>query len=398
MWRTTLTSSAALSTAVLPVFLLGALSDAIRSDLGLDETAIGAAVTALFVTASIAAGPAGRASERLGASRALRIGVACSGLATAAIGAFAQQWWHLAVALVVVGGAVGLIDTGAARGFSDRVAPAAQGTAFGIKEASVPAASLLAGLALPTIGDRLGWRGAFLLALALAAAVWVALPRGGPRRASGATSSPRPLPGTETDAAHAMTATRGPVLTARLARFAIGAGLGAGAATAAATFMVPGMTDRGLTIATAGILLSVASVASIGVRLAAGRWADVSAGVPARAVAILLGVGALGAALLVTPGGNAGTAALAAVLLLGGGWGWTGLAFLAAIRARPDAPATSAGVVLTGLGAGGALGPLGFGAIAAGASYRSAWLATAVVLALGAGMVMTSRHLGEGVG
>lgn len=174
-----------------------------------------------------------------------------------------------------------------------------------------------------------------------------------------------------------------------MVRFAVAVGLGAGAATAGATFLVPGTTARGLSTATAGVLLVVASLASIATRIGTGRWADRPDAQPARAVAALLALGGTGGVLLAAPlppvvaGGGA-------LLLLGAGWGWTGLAFLAAVRARPDAPAVAAGEVLTGLGVGGALGPLAFGALAANLAYEAAWAATAAALLLAAATAASS--------
>jgi predicted MFS family arabinose efflux permease len=391
--RTTTTSSLALTTAVLPVFLIGALSDAIRRDLGFGEAAIGAAVTVMFVSASLTAAPAGWLSERLGSGTAQRSGALVSGLATAAIGLFAHSWWQLTLPLIIVGAAVGLIDTGAARAFSERVPASRQGSAFGIKEASVPGASLLAGLALPTIAVQVGWRGTFVAALAIAAAVLVALPRTrGRARGQAPGAAPVVEVGGPAQAAGGEPATSraGRIASAGMVRLAAAAGLGTGAATAAATFLVPAITARGVGAATAGLILSVASVASITVRLAAGRWADDATRVPTRAVGALLLVGAVGAGLLAALGGAVVTT-VSAVLVLGGGWGWTGLAFLSAVRARPDAPAAAAGVVLTGLGAGGALGPLAFGAIAGRGSYPAAWTAAALALAVAAVAAFTVR-------
>lgn len=71
---------------------------------------------------------------------------------------------------------MGRVDTGAARAFSDRVPVGRQGLAFGIKEASIPGASMLAGLSLPVIAAALGWRASFVAAAAVAAVVLVALP------------------------------------------------------------------------------------------------------------------------------------------------------------------------------------------------------------------------------
>jgi predicted MFS family arabinose efflux permease len=402
-WRTTLGVSSALTTAVLPVFLVGALSGPIRRDLGFDEAGIGAAVTVLFAASSLAAAPAGRVAERVGAATALRLGVVIAGLATATMGALAQTWWQLAAPLVVVGAAVGLVDTGGARAFADAVPRSSQGSAFGVKEASIPAASLLAGLALPTVGVQLGWRTTFVAGLAVAAVVLAALPgRAALAPARPPAPSPGRPPGTPAVApasppaasasaagtsAAATAAAATAVASPSLVAFAVGAGLGTGAATAAATFLVPAGIARGLGPSTAGIVLSVASVASIAVRVLAGRWADDEDRLPGRAVGMLLAVGTLGALALVPRSGAVATA-LAGVLVLGGGWGWTGLAFLTAVRARPTAPAAAAGVVLTGLGAGGALGPLAFGALASRVSYAAAWTAAAAALGVAAAVTL----------
>ncbi|MEX1178656.1 MAG: MFS transporter [Nitriliruptor sp.] len=372
--RTTLTASGALTTAMLPTFLLGALSDQVRRDLGIDETAIGAAVTVLFVSVGLAAAPASRITERLGSALALRTGVVISGLATAAIGAFASAWWQLALPLAAVGIAVGLIDTGAARAFADGVASDRQGSAFGLKEASVPGASLLAGIALPTVGVMLGWRATFVAALAVAALVLVLLPRGGPAAA----------PPDRT------TATGPPPPPTRIRRFAVGVGLGAGSVTAAATFLAPAITDRGLSTTAAGATLAVASLASIAARIAVGRWADRDDAPTVRAVTAMLLCGAAGAGILATAA-PAPVAVLAAVALLGGGWGWTGLAFLSVVRSHPGAPAVAAGIVLTGLGIGGALGPPAFGALASRLSYPAAWSATALALLAASAVTASAR-------
>lgn len=375
--RTTAAVAAALTTAVLPVFLIGASSDAIRAELAISETAIGAAVTVLFTAVGLAAAPVGRLTERIGAATALRGGLLLCGLATASIGAFAHAWWQLALPMAVVGVGIGLIDTGGARAFADRVTPERQGTAFGLKEASIPGASLLAGLALPTLAVWLGWRASFIAAPVLAALVAVLVPG---RAADPATpSSSRAVPPAP------------PAQVSRsLVRFAVGVGLGAGAATAGATFLVPASTARGLSTAAAGALLVVASLASIAGRIGFGRWADRAHAVPIMAVAVMCGVGGLGAALLAAPA-PIGLVVLGAVLLLGAGWAWTGLAFLAAVRARPEAPAVAAGSVLTGLGVGGALGPLAFGALASNLSYATAWSVTAAALLVASALAASAR-------
>lgn len=368
--RLTLAASGALTSAVLPVFLLGALSRSVGDDLGLTEVEIGGAVTVLFVAAGLAATPAGRLVERLGARPALRTGVTVSALGTAAIGAFAASWWHIALLLAVVGAAVAMVDTGAARAFAEGLPPDRQGTGFGVKEASVPAASLLAGLALPALGAEVTWRAAFLAAPVVALLVLAALSGRAGRDGTGPASR-EPARGTP----------RQRLATPALVLLAVGAALTVAAATAAATFLVPSAIDRGLSPGAAGAVLSAASVASIVVRVVAGRWADRHTATPTRVLVALMALGAAGGGLLAAPGTPA---LVGAVLVLGGGWGWTGLAFLTAVRAHPTAPASAAGVVLTGLAAGGAVGPLAFGALADAGSFTLAWTVSAAAMALGA--------------
>jgi hypothetical protein len=133
----------------------------------------------------------------------------------------------------------------------------------------------------------------------------------------------------------------------------------------------------------------VASIASIAVRIGSGRWADRPASATVRATSLLLAVGALGAVVLALPV-PAALAVVGAVALLGGGWGWTGLAFLSVVRAHTGAPAVAAGVVLTGIGIGGAAGPPAFGALASRVSYTAAWAATAGALALASAVTSAS--------
>ncbi|MCO8128016.1 MFS transporter [Acidimicrobiia bacterium EGI L10123] len=365
--------SVALTTTVVPAFLTGALSGRIGDDLGFGGGGAGAAVAAFFVGAGIFAVPMGRVTERIGPTRALRAGALVSAAAALGIAAFASSLWQLVVLLIVAGSAVGLVDTGAARAFGDSVPSTRHGIAFGAKEASVPAASLAAGLSIPILAEQLGWRSAFVAGALLAPLVWVLVPRL-------AADRPPSRDGRGGDSR------RGPLVL-----FAGGVALGVGAATAASTLLVPAIEDRGWDEADAGLLLAVASSASIAVRLAAGSRGDRRPLSTWAMVATLLTVGAGGAVLLATTSaGPAGV--LGAIAVIGGGWGWTGLAFQTAVRVGRDRPAAAAGLVLTGLSVGGAVGPAAFGAIASALSYSAAWAAAAAALLGGAAAILASKH------
>jgi predicted MFS family arabinose efflux permease len=109
-------------------------------------------------------------------------------------------------------------------------------------------------------------------------------------------------------------------------------------------------------------------------------------------LSMLLVVGAAGLALLALPS----AAALVAGVLLGFGlgWAWPGLLNYAVVQLNPSAPATATSITQTGVYAGGCVGPLVFGPLAAHAGYPEAWLtAAAAMLAAAALMLVAGRML-----
>jgi predicted MFS family arabinose efflux permease len=364
--RTTVATAAALACALVPVFLFGALSELIRADLVFDEAGVGAGVTVFFVAAGLGAVPGGRITERVGPRVAMLLGASIAGVASFGIGLLAQQWWQAALLLAVAGSAVGLIDTGGARAFADVVPSRRQGLAFGIKEASVPAASMLAGAAVPLLGLTVGWRATFALGLLLAPLVWLVLP---PQVGAGRPPGAVPV-------GHRRPSRRVLLL------IALGSAAGTGAATATASFLVPAATVAGLAAGTAGTLLAIGSLLSITARIVAGHLADGARRRELTVTAGMLAVGTAGPLLLASDLRTA--AVVGGLVALGAGWGWTGLVFLSAVRADPAAPAAAAGIVLAGLSTGGALGPIAFGVVVSQVGYQVAWLLAALAMAIGA--------------
>ncbi len=366
----------ALTVVVAPVFLVGASAGRVGADLG--RGSAGVAVAIFFASAGLCAVPMGRIAERSGATVALRTGIVVAGVTSLVVASAVDHWWHLYVVLAVAGGAVGLVDTGAARAFVDTLPERRHGLAFGAKEASVPAASLLAGLSLPVLAERSGWRAGFVGVAVLAVVVLATVPASiGVGRVSSSTDS----------------ATK--VVWGPLVLFAVGAGLGTGAATASATLLVPAFEDRGWAESSAGILLAVASAASISVRLAVGLQSDRRSGFAWPAQWWLMAAGALGAATLaITQRGGFGASA-GAMVVIGLGWGWPGLAFQTATRITPEAPAVAAGVILAGLSLGGSAGPALFSALASSVSYRASWAMASAALGLGAVAVIAARRWHE---
>lgn len=364
-------AAAALSTvlASLPVFLLGGLAVLVRGELGFGELQLGLAVSTFFAVAAATAVPAGRVAHRLGARRTTVLGAWLSAAALVAM-ALAGSYAALLVALSVAGVANSLAQIGSNQALARAVPAARQGLAFGVKQSAVPAATLLAGLALPAIGLTLGWRAAFLGAALLALVYVVLVPR-----AARPVAAARPRADRTGDAA-----------VGALTVLSLAGALASGAANALGAFLVESAVSVGLSAGAAGLLLAGGSALGVVVRLLAGWRADAREGGHLAVVIAMIGTGAFGMALLATtsvPLLVPGTA-----LAFGLGWSWPGLLTFAVVRLNPAAPAIATSITQTGIFAGGATGPLLFGLLIEAFSYRVAWSVAALAL-LGSALLMT---------
>lgn len=363
--------------AALPTFLVGGLAVQIRADLGFSETALGAAVTASFLTGAIAAPLVGPITDRLGARVSVATGAAFSVAALVGIATLATGWWVLAGFLVLAGLGFSFTDPGLAVLVTRSVSADRHGFAFGLKEASIPAATLLAGLAVPAIALTVGWRWAFVLGLGPVAALVGLLWR--------ATESAGTTGGDDPDASEP-----GPPRNGAVYVVALAAALGSAAASGVGVFLTESGVAMGLSPSGAGLLLATGSVAGIATRLGTGVVADRRGGPQLGLMAAMLVGGAAAMAL-----GAIGTTPLLVVGAVGafsGGWGWSGLLFLSLVRAEPASPGAVAAIGMSGLGFGNALGPLGFGFIAQSTTFGTAWLVAAVAAGVAAVLTWSARH------
>jgi predicted MFS family arabinose efflux permease len=248
-----------------------------------------------------------------------------------------------------------------------------QGLGFGIKQSGIPAAIFLSGLALPVLALPIGWRATLAICALLPLAVALALPRGGPLHVSRRTASRRP--------------SRALLLTA------MGAALGTAGPSALGAYLVASAVDVGIDEGTAGLLAACASGLSLATRVALGARADRRHDYGLAVVVLLLAAGSLGFALMASD--SAGVFVLGALVAFTLGWGWPGLFNLAVVDANRETPGSATGVSQTGIYVGAAGGPAGFGVLAAGPGYGTAWLAVAVTTLLSAGMLwLAGRETG----
>lgn len=359
--------AAALVLAALPVFMVGGLAVQIRADMGLSETQLGAAVTLGFLVSAFTGPVGGRLSDRIGARKSVLWGCAASSLALVGLGLFAAGFWSLTLCLMVAGAALAFVDPGLAILITGVAPPGRHGLAFGIKEASIPAATLAAGIAVPAIALAHGWRWAFVVGLAPLAAVVLIVPRVRPSDPRGPAVVPDIAP----------PPSRRGLLTIAAAAAAASAG-----ASGVSVFLTESGVAMGYAPDRAGFLLAAGSMAGIVARVGTGARADLHPGPQLGLIAAMLAVGAVSMA-AVTIGGAA-LLPVGAIGAFAAGWGWTGLLFLSLVRLSPATPGAVAGLGLAGLAVGNALGPLAFGAVAEYGSFGGAWGAGAALLAVAA--------------
>jgi predicted MFS family arabinose efflux permease len=357
---------------VVPVFLLGGLSVLIARDLHFSPAGLGGLVSAYFAVGALCSVPTGHLVERYGARRTTRAGILLAAAAMLLIAVAARSYTSLLALVALAGAANGLGQLGSNLSLARSVPRHRQGVAFGVKQAAIPISTLIAGVAVPVVGLTLGWRWAFGLAALVACAALFALPpdRGGHARGRVRERSSR---------------------TGALVVVAAAAMLASGTANALGSFLVASAVERGIDAGTAGLVLAAGSVLGIAGRITAGWLADRRAGGHLLVVTGMLALGAGGLALLAAPGH---LALLVGTLAgFGLGWAWPGLLNFAVVRIERDAPAAATSITQTGVYAGGAAGPLAFGALAHTTSYSTAWLTSAAVMVLAAALMVLGRKL-----
>lgn len=363
----------ATTVTVLPSFLTGAMAVQVRADLHLSEPALGVAVGSFFAASAIGSVHLGRAAGRLGWQRAMAVGTTVGALVLAAIAALADGWLALSALLAVAGLAQALTNPAANLALARSVRPGRQGLMFGVKQAAVPLATLLGGVAVPVLALTLGWRSAFAAASIGALLVLLVIPR----RSAAQRAAPRPQ--------HRIS-----VPLRSLVLLSAGGGLGAGVAVSLGAFAVVSSVEAGMPETAAALLLVGGSLAAIAMRLLHGWLADHRLRRPLRAASASLLAGAGGYLLLAT--GIEALVVAGTLLAFGMGWGWNGLFHYAVVQENPDGPAAASGIALTGFSVGSALIPPLFGLVVERLSFQAAWSGAAVAAVLAAALVEAGRR------
>ena len=367
-WSVNLLVIFATACGALPPFLLGSVAVNLRADLGLAISQLGILTSVFFGSAALSSIAAGRVVEKLGPTLGMRISCVTGALCLAAI-SVAGSLTVIVFSLIVSGVVYALVQVSANVLIAERMVRTRQALSYGIKQAGIPAATLVGGVAVPTIAVTLGWRWVFAAGAGLAALAAAAIPE----RHTGATRRRN------------QHFARPDLSTSTLVALTAGSALAAAAATSLGAYLVVSSAAMGLAAETAGLLLAAASLTALLTRIGVGWLADRVAHGHLVWVSSMILSGALGYLGLST--GAPALLAPATLLAFSGGWGWPGLFNFVIVMKNPSAPAAATGITQTGPYIGGITGPLMFGLIAQWVSYSAAWLFAASLAVLGAGLI-----------
>lgn len=410
-FRVVLVSVLVVTCNVLPVLMLGALSNPIGEEIGFGEARFGLAVGLFYLHSAVISLLIGGLVERAGPTRSLRFSAGAGAAGMLFIVVYGSTWLLVTIGLLITSFGMAVGTPAANLALARRVRAGRRGFAFGLKQASAPVGSLLAGLSVPLIAVALGWRAALVVGVVLSLAVMALIPDvDGPdarrvdyapggrwwrrTRRTTAVGASQGAPDGATDGA--------PTQPARLVRswrrtivmLAFGFGMSSLGSSAVGVFVVPTAVAAGIDIATAGIILATASATGIVARIVAGWQADRRGGGHLRWIALTIVVGAGGYALLGW-GVNPLAVTAGAVLGFAAGWGWNGVFALAITEENPAAPAVATGRTHVGGYVGSAVGPLIFGWLAEFRGYGIAWGAMALTTLIGAALTFYCHVLVE---
>lgn len=354
--------------STMTVALTGVLIVQIRQEFRVELDAYGLFFLTYSLVAAATSNPAGRFVERVGTRRgALLCLVSCSLALT--VGGLSRRSSDLFVALVIAGIAKALGHPAANALLYTGVPASRRGSAFGLKQATIPAALALSGLAVPTLAASFGWRSAYLVTAAAVALFAFALHSSSFRGVSSVVTG---------QLAH----TAGAGARRRFVWLGLGAGLATASASPLGSYVVDWGVESGWEPSSAGLVIAVAAFAGIVTRVMLGRYVDREGTPdPFTIISTQLAIGAMAYVLLAI--GAPALFVAGAVIGYMATWGWPGLFHFGVVSASDGMPAVATGLSQIGVTLGSGLGPMLFGWAAVRWSYPSAWIAFGALAMLG---------------
>jgi predicted MFS family arabinose efflux permease len=373
--RPTLASAASTAVVAMPAFLLGAFAPTIREDLDFGATALGAIFSFGFLVSVVVLQFGGLLADTGGPRRGIRIGLFIAGCGAIGIGTLGRTYLLLVAFYGVSRVAEALVQPSGNSLISGLVAAERRGFAMGIKQAAVPLATALSGIAVPLLGGAIGWRGVFALVAVISVPAWYAIPMA-------------PMPrkrntGMRSQLWH----------TPHIRLAAMAGGFSAGAMITVAGFLTTAATETaGFSPSRAGLLMTVGGAVMIVSRVSWGIAADRWTFDRFKAVGSVLILGAASFPLFAA--GTEPSMIIGTALIFGIGWSFPGIFLLGIIEQHPEAPGVASAIVQTGVAIGALISPFLFGVMVDKWGFGVAWYLPAALSVIGGiFMFATSRSL-----
>lgn len=365
------------TSTVFPVFITGAVAVQLRQSLHFSIALVGVAVAIFFGTAAATSLFAGSLAENQGGAKVMRIATFASAIAMGLIAFLAHSFFELAILLAFAGVANGTNQPANNLFVINAVKTNRRGFALGVKQAAIPVATLLAGVAVPSVALTIGSRYVYLFAAIIALIVSMVIP-GDPDSLK--VKVQRRRDGEKVEIALA------PVVT-----LAIAMALGAGTSNALGAYMVENAVHQHYAPGTAGLIGALGSLVSLVVRLSVGYRADKRDGKHLIVVASMIGMGAIGYLFFATS--IKWLVVPAAIIGYGFGWGWNGLFNFAVVVNHKGAEGRATGITQSGAFIGSVAGPIVFGYFVVHFGFRPSWILLMAVAALSTGLMLFGRYL-----
>lgn len=357
---------------VLPLFLVGALAVQLSADLKMPASALGAVSAAFFGAGIVASSIAGKVVARFGAHRTMSYSLALTCIVLLAISFSVHSLPALLCMMALAGASNALSQVSVNQHLARNTSPGRLGTAYGIKQSAIPAAGLLAGLAVPLIGLTFGWRWGFAFFIVPVATLAFITPG-----RSSAVNAPTSV-------------VRQPASRPSAMRWvSLGACLAAASASCLTVFSAAGAVSTGWSEVHAGFIFAAANSIGIVSRLLWGVRADRRGAGHFESVAFMLALGALGFFALASNTPLLYPIGLAVAFALG--WGWPGLLIYAVVQLNPARAASGTASIQVGTSLGCVVGPLLFGFVVQHFSYATAWGGAGIILCAASIVLLAAR-------
>ncbi len=374
-----ITAALALATisTVFPGFLIGALSQQVSAEFDVSASQYGWATGSFFIAAMTGSVILGKVGQLVGPRLQISATLTVSACAQLLVATSAQSFETILAMLAIAGfanaGNQSAVNLALTQANIRRL-----GVALATKQSSMPAASMLAGFAVPGISLTIGWRWAFVMGAALAVGSVITIRL---------VVKPSPVVNKARD--HKLVSTK-----IDLVLTGIGVMFIAFSAGALNGWTVGSAVDAGIGEGPAGLLLSLGAICGITVRMIVGFRLDRNP-VPFRIAGYLTLLGTVGIAALSLR--EAALHPLATIVAFGAGWVWPVPTNFGIVKTNASAAGAATGITQTGVYIGVATGAPTGGWLIQQYGYEKMWLVVAASTTVGATitLLMRNRYRGQ---